>query len=84
MEVHAVDVDDIRRFLEGLLNVAEFPDAVPDSVRAGFFVENAVIGEGLLGVDTGSSGSYSTWTSSAASSARLGDSATTAATGSPW
>ena len=33
---------------------------------------------------TGSSPSYSTWTNSEASSARLGDSASTAATGSPW
>src|ERR1039458_1651971 len=51
MEVQAVDVDDIRRILEGSLNVAIFPDTVPDSVRGGFLVEDAVIGEGLLHVD---------------------------------
>src|ERR1700681_412432 len=51
MEMQAIDVDDIRRFLEGALNVAVFPHSVPNSVRAGFFVEDAVVGEGLLGFD---------------------------------
>src|SRR5438105_14959929 len=51
MEVQAIDVDDVRRFLEGAFNVAVFPDTVPNSVRPGFFVENAVIGESLLGFD---------------------------------
>src|ERR1700687_3434268 len=51
MEVQAIDVDDVRRFLEGAFNVAVFPDTVPNSVRAGFFVENAVVSESLLGFD---------------------------------
>src|SRR5450756_1302969 len=51
MEVQTVDVDDIRRFLEGAFNVAVFPHAVPNPVRASFFVEDAVVGEGLLGFD---------------------------------
>src|ERR1700676_2667667 len=53
MEMQAIDVDDIRRFLEGAFNVAVFPHSVPNSVRAGFFVEDAVVGEGLLGFDDG-------------------------------
>ena len=51
MEVQAIDVDDVRRFLEGAFNVAVFPDTVPNSVRPGFFVENAVVSESLLGFD---------------------------------
>src|SRR5258708_39697126 len=51
MEVQAIDVDDIRRFLEGAFNVAVFPHSIPNSVRTGFFVENAVVGESLLGFD---------------------------------
>src|SRR5258708_3713993 len=51
MEVQAVDIDDVRRFLERALDVAVFPHAVPNSIRAGFFMEDAVVGQGLLGFD---------------------------------
>jgi hypothetical protein len=51
MEVQAIDVDDVRRFLEGAFNVAVFPNPIPNSVRPGFFVEDAVVGQGLLGFD---------------------------------
>ena len=34
-----------------MLHVAVFEDAVPDFVRAGILVQDAGIGEGLLGVD---------------------------------
>src|SRR6266481_6553051 len=51
MEVQAVDVDDVSRVLEGALNVAVLPHSVPNSVRAGFFVEDAAVGEGLLSFD---------------------------------
>src|SRR5450755_2609628 len=50
MEVQAVDVDDIRRILDSPLHAPVFPDTVPHSARGGCFVEDAVIGEGLLGV----------------------------------
>src|SRR6266851_2645889 len=49
MEVQAVDIDDIRRILKGAFNVAIFPHTIPNSVRARFFVEDAVVGEGLFG-----------------------------------
>src|SRR5260370_41634980 len=51
MEVQAIDVDDIRRFLEGEFDVAVFPHSVPNSVRPGFFVEDTVIAKSLLGFD---------------------------------
>src|ERR1700681_1581305 len=51
MEVQAIDIDDVRRFLEGAFNVTVFPDTVPNSVRTSFFVEDAVVCEGLLGFD---------------------------------
>src|SRR5258708_28172051 len=49
MEMQAVDVDDVPRLLKRAVNVAVFPDTVPNSIRTGFFVENAVVGESLLG-----------------------------------
>src|SRR5258708_13170149 len=51
MEMQAVDVDDVRRVLKRAVNVAGFPDAGPNSIRASFFVKDAVIGKGLLGFD---------------------------------
>src|SRR5258708_37868890 len=51
MEMQAVDVDDVPRLLKRAVNVAVFPDTVPNSIRTGFFVENAVVGESLLGFD---------------------------------
>jgi hypothetical protein len=51
MEVQAIDVDHVRSFLEGTLNFAVLPHTVPDSVRASFFVENAVIRESLFGIN---------------------------------
>src|SRR5208282_1006980 len=84
MEVQAIDIDHIRRFLEGAFNVAILPHAIPNPVGAGFLVKNTVIGERLFGVNNRFKRFVLDLTSSAASSARLGDSATTAATGSPW
>src|SRR5258708_20831019 len=49
MEMQAVDVDDVRRFLKRAVNVAVVPDTVANSIRASFFVKEAVIGKGLLG-----------------------------------
>src|SRR5260370_18687636 len=51
MEVKAVDMDEVSRVLERAFNVAVLPHAVPHSVRTGFFVEDAVVCEGLLGFD---------------------------------
>ena len=51
MEVQAIDLDDIRRILERPRNVAIFPYAIPNPVRAGFFVKDAVVGERLLRLD---------------------------------
>ncbi len=51
MEVHAVDVDDVRCFLERFLDIAIFPDAIPDFVRAGLFVKDAVVFERLLSIN---------------------------------
>src|SRR3981081_878031 len=53
MEMPEGDVAHIRSLLECALNVAVFPYSVPNSVRASFFVEDAAIGEGLLGFDDG-------------------------------
>src|SRR5260370_8874925 len=53
MEVQALDIDDIRRILKGAFNVAIFPHTIPNSVRARFFVEDAVVGEGLFGIHNG-------------------------------
>ncbi len=43
MEMHAVDVDDECSFFECLLDIAVFPNAVPDFVRPGFLVEDAAV-----------------------------------------
>src|SRR6266446_7536998 len=51
MEVQAVDVDDVSSFFEGALNVAVFPHSIPNSVRPGLFVEDAVVGKGLFRFD---------------------------------
>ena len=51
MEVHAVDVDDVGGFLESLVDVAVFEDSIPDTIGAGFVVQQALVFQGLLGVD---------------------------------
>ena len=43
MEVHAVDVDYECGFFECRLDIAVFPNAVPDSVCAGLFVQDAAV-----------------------------------------
>ena len=53
MHVQMVDVDDVRRLGEGLLQVAVLEDAVPDDVGPHGGVEDGLVGGGDLGVDDG-------------------------------
>ena len=50
MEVHAVNVDNVGRFPEGLADVSVFENAIPDFVGAGFLVQNAFILQRLFAV----------------------------------
>ncbi len=49
--MHAIDVDDECGFFECVLDIAVFPNAVPDFVRAGFFVEDAAVFQRLFCID---------------------------------
>src|SRR6266550_3760127 len=51
MEVHAVDVDNVCGFFERLLDIAVFPNTIPDFVGASFFMEDAAIFERLFCID---------------------------------
>ena len=56
MEVHAVDGDDVGRVLESLGDVAVFEDPVPDLIGAGFVVQQALVFQGLFGINHGIEG----------------------------
>ena len=51
MHVQMIDVDDVRGFGEGLVDIAVFEDAVPDDIRTHRRMQDCLVGGGDLAVD---------------------------------
>ena len=50
MEMQTINIDDVGSVLECALQVAIFEDAIPDPVSSSFFVQQALVFQGFLGV----------------------------------
>ena len=46
MEMQAVDVDDVSGFAESFVDISVFENSIPDTIRAGFVVQNALVSQG--------------------------------------